>query len=111
MIELDSKRVTAVSSSSMSWRYGKYEKDIQTRNPDVGFAAPGVDVDFVTGEIFRHQIYEGINPAGGSVLNAVSDSKHYEFEFPHTGTAEQMTVSFGTLTSSKLLSSELEKSV
>lgn len=110
MVELDAKRVTASSSSSMLWRYGKYENDTQKRNPVLGEALPGTIVETIKGEIFRHQIYEGITPSGGGLLDTVADSKNYDFEFPKIKTAEQLTTSFGTLTS-PLLTGELKGTV
>lgn len=110
IVELDSKRVTASSSSSMLWRYGKYINDIQTRGPDLGDDIPGTATEHVKGEIFRHQIYEGITPSGGGLLDTVADSKNYDFEFPKTKTTEQLTTSFGTLIS-PLLTGELKGTV
>lgn len=110
LMEIEIKKNTLLHTNSMLWRYGRYEDNIQSRSKSAIPGAPGIPSEQVKGEIFRHQIYEGITPGLAiPVVDPVAQGKGYEFEFPNTKAAQQYTESFGILDTPTV--SNLHKSV
>ncbi len=81
-------------TNSMVWRYGRLEENVRTRGTVTGVM--GAATEHVKGEIFRHQIYEGITPGLYTPLtDPVGEGKGYDFQFPHDTADQQYTESFG----------------
>ena len=110
LYEIEAKRNTHSTpgigtTSSMLWRYGRYEGDISTRDTALpSNSAPGIPDEPTTGEIFRHQMYDEITPNISNSLGFDPVGEGLGYEWPDSGienasAKQQYLESFGELNS------------
>jgi len=120
LYEIEAKRNTHSSpgigtTSTLLWRYGRYEDDISTRETSLpSSSAPGVPIEPVKGEIFRHQMYDEIIPnvSNSMIFDPVGEGLGYEwpdFGIENASAKQQYLESFGEL-NSLLLTTDLQLS-
>jgi len=112
MIEVSAKRNVPLNVSSYVWRYGKYEGDYGTKFPDASpTSVPGGEP--VSGEIFKHQVLDGLNygvPYGLAVVDPLGEGESYSSDT--VDKAERAySESFGVLDSVLLVGNDLYGSV